>query len=445
MVAVVLITVGMTAFFANRVANAEIERLQGQDHTYRNGRLANILGDRYSQQTGWREAKSWLEHASALFSQRMFLTDNSGIVIWDSHHSSTGQRFNTFLGPMLSYPVSKPNANGNVQLGTLIIDPTQPAGAGIDAQILPDSSGPSLNLLLILSGLLAVAVALVLTFFLSRRIVAPVESLAKVAQSVAQGDLSVRAEVKSRDEVGELSRIFNSMVGELSHTEELRRSMVADLAHELRSPVTNIRGYIEGITDGVIKLGPGTLDSMHGEVLLLTRLINDLQDLALAESGQMRLYMEDCDLAELACRAVASVRPRAQAKQVTLRVDAPTKLPVLVDPGRVNQVLRNLLSNAVEYTPPGGDVALIAVASGSQVQVTVKDSGPGIPVEDLPHIFERFYRVDKSRTRATGGVGLGLTIAKRLVEAHGGTLQVHSEVGVGTEFMASLPSNGAGH
>ena len=441
MVAVVLITVGMTAFLANRAANAEIERLQGQDHTHRNSRLAKILADRYSQQSGWREAQLWLEHASALFAQRMFLADESGTVIWDSHESRTGQRFTEFLGPMLTYPVSKPGSNGNVQLGTLIIDPTPLTSAGVDVQVLSDSSGPSLNLLLILSGLLAVAVALVLTFFLSRRIVAPVESLAKVAQSVAQGDFSVRAEAKSRDEVGELTRTFNSMVAELSRTEMLRRNMVADLAHELRSPVTNIRGYIEGMTDGVIEPSPGSLDSMHDEVLLLTRLINDLQDLALAESGQMRLSMEDCDLAELTRRAAAAVQQQAQAKQVGLRVDAPTELPVFVDPGRVGQVLRNLLSNAVEYTPPGGDVAIIAVASGSQVQVTVKDSGPGIPAEDLPHIFERFYRVDKSRSRATGGVGLGLTIARRLVEAHGGTLQVQSTVGVGTEFIASLPSH----
>ena len=155
----------------------------------------------------------------------------------------------------------------------------------------------------------------------------------------------------------------------------------------------------------------------------------------------MRLSLEKCDLAELARRAADSVRQQAQSKQVALTVDAPTALPVLVDPGRVNQVLRNLISNAVEYSPPGGNVAIKAVASGSQVQVTVIDSGPGIPAEDLPHIFERFYRVDKSRTRATGGVGLGLTIAKRLMEAHGGTLQVHSEVGVGTEFKASLPSH----
>jgi two-component system sensor histidine kinase BaeS len=295
--------------------------------------------------------------------------------------------------------------------------------------------------LLILSGLLAVAVAMVLTFFLSRRVVAPVEALAKVAQAVARRDFSVRAEAGSRDEVGELSRTFNSMVSELSRTEELRRNLVADLAHELRTPVTNIRGYIEGLADGVMAPDGGTLDSMHGEVRLLTRLIEDLQDLALAESGQLRLSVHSCNPASLARRAVTAIQQRAQGKQIALRVDVPAELPVQVDPERISQVLRNLLVNAVEYTPAGGEVLLLALEGGPEVRLAVRDTGPGIPAEDLPYAFERFYRVDKSRSRATGGLGLGLTIARRLVEAHGGDIEVHSEPGEGTEFVVRLPRN----
>jgi signal transduction histidine kinase len=296
--------------------------------------------------------------------------------------------------------------------------------------------------LLILSGLLAAAVAMVLTFFLSQRIVAPVESLAKVAQSVARQDFSVRAEVKSRDEVGELSRIFNSMIVDLSHTEELRRNLVADLAHELRTPVTNVRGYIEGVADGVMAPDTTTLGSMHDEVLLLSRLIDDLQDLALAESGKLPFQRQPCDLGGVAQRALAAVQQRAQARQITLQVDVPAELPFQADPERISQVLRNLLANAVEYTPRGGQVSLRAWDCGPEIQLAVRDTGPGIPAEDLPYIFERFYRVDKSRSRATGGVGLGLTIARRLVEAHGGNLSVRSEPGEGTEFMVRLPRNG---
>jgi two-component system sensor histidine kinase BaeS len=169
-------------------------------------------------------------------------------------------------------------------------------------------------MLLILSGLLAAAVAMVLTFFLSRRIVAPVESLAKVAQSVARRDFSVQAEVTSRDEVGELSRIFNSMIGELSHTEEMRRNLVADLAHELRTPVTNVQGYIEGIADGIMAPDTATLGSMHNEVLLLCRLIDDLQDLALAESGRLPFLKQPCKLGGIAQRALAAVQQQAHAR-----------------------------------------------------------------------------------------------------------------------------------
>ncbi len=304
-----------------------------------------------------------------------------------------------------------------------------------------DSFGPSLSVLLILNGLLAAAVAMVLTFFLSQRVVAPVESLAKVAQAAARQDFSVRAEVKSRDEVGELSRIFNSMIGELSRTEELRRNLVADLAHELRTPVTNVRGYIEDIADGVMAPDTTTLGSMHDEVILLTRLIDDLQDLALAESGRLPFQRQACGLGDVAQRALAAMQQRAQARQISLEVAVPAELPLQADPERISQVVRNLLTNAVEYTPRGRWVSLQAWDRGPEIQLAVRDTGPGILVEGLPYIFEQFYRVDKSRSQATGGVRLGLTVARRLVEARGGKISVRSKPGEGTEFMVRLSRN----
>ncbi len=439
MVAVILVTVGMSAFFANQAANAEIERVQGRDDSIRNQQLATLLAFRYSSTRNWDEAQRLLEDAGALYQQGMMLAGLDGVVVADSRNRLLGQRLDLDLSSRSLTPV----LGREGQIGTLIVDPNLRAGVGAVAGTAPDSSGPSLSVLLILSGLLAGAVAMVLTFFLSRRVVAPVESLAKVAQSVARGDFSVRAEVKSRDEVGELSRIFNSMIGELSHTEELRRNLVADLAHELRTPVTNVRGYIEGIGDGVMAPDTTTLGSMHDEVILLSRLIDDLQDLALADSGRLPFLRQSCDLGGLAQRALAAVQQRAQAREITLEVDVPAELPLQGDPERISQVLRNLLANAVEYTPPGGRVSLQAWDHGAEIQLAVRDTGPGIPAEDLPYIFERFYRVDKSRSRATGGVGLGLTIARRLVEAHGGDIQVRSELGDGTEFMVCLPRNGA--
>ena len=239
--------------------------------------------------------------------------------------------------------------------------------------------------------------------------------------------------------MGELARTFNSMVEELSRTEELRRNLVADVAHELRTPVTNIRGYVEGIADGVIAPDTDTLDSIHGEILLLTRLIEDLQDLALAESGQMQLRFQSCDLRMLVRSAANAVQPRAQAKQISLKVIESPSLSIHADPERISQVIRNLLNNAVIHAPPQGEIQIQASRHNGHAQVVVQDNGPGIPPDQLGHVFERFYRVDKSRSRATGGVGLGLTIVRHLVEAHGGEVVASSQEGQGTEFRVTLP------
>ena len=439
MVAVILITVGMTAFMAGRAANAEIERVQGRDDTLRNRRLGHLLAQQYAERRSWLEAQGLLEGAGAMYGQRVVLTNTEGIVVADTHRIMMGRRLNSRIASRVTFPVSGPEGD----LGTVMVNPDLPARPPSTIAALVEPVGPPLNVVLVLSGLLAVAVALVLTFFLSRRMVAPVESLAKVAHLVAQGDFSTRAEAGSRDEVGELARRFNDMVGELERTEELRRNMVADLAHELRTPLTNIRGYIEGISDGVITPDPKTLESMQGEVVLLTRLIEDLQDLALAESGRLQLQIKECDLSQLARSAVTAFQQQAQGKGIALQVDAPDPVVLQGDEGRISQIIRNLLSNAISYTPYQGQVTVGSRFDGGGPVLVVRDDGPGIPTEDLPYVFERFYRVDKSRSRYTGGIGLGLTIARRLAEAHGGGISVISQEGQGTEFRVVFPSGGA--
>ena len=437
LVAVILITVGLVAFFANRAATAEIQRLQGSSDSARNERLSRLLARSYLQREDWSQAQSTLEYVGEVYGARVILVDRQGQVVADSHRGSLGRHLDAGVPSSFSVPVS----DSRGPLGTLLVNPVLPVEA-VEPLPQQEPPEPSLSLLLVLSGLLAVGVALILTFFLSRRILAPVESLARVARQVAQRDFSARAEVHSRDEVGELARTFNSMVEELSRTEELRRNLVADVAHELRTPVTNLRGYIEGIADGVIKPDPATLSSMHGEVMLQTRLIEDLQDLALAESGQMQLKLQPCDLSALMRHAAATVQPQAQAKGMELAVEGPDALPMQADPERVSQVLRNLLINAVNYTSTGGKIRLSAAQEDGHARIQVEDNGPGIPPQDLPHVFERFYRVDKSRSRATGGTGLGLTIARSLVEAHGGRIEAWSQVGQGTRFVVTLPRDG---
>ena len=268
------------------------------------------------------------------------------------------------------------------------------------------------------------------------------ESLSRAARDLARGDFSQRVDVKSKDEVGELAGAFNSMAQELAAAETVRRNMVADVAHELRTPLSNLRGYMEAIKDGLVTPDATTIDTMHEEVGVLTRLIEDLQELALAESGQLGLDFQACDLADLSRKEIAAHLPTAEEAGVTIVSDLPDSAPLRGDPGRLAQAVRNLLTNAVNYTPEGGMVTVSVSTSGDEVEVRVSDTGPGIPEDQIPQVFERFYRVDRSRSRATGGTGLGLTIARRLVEAHGGRITLDSQVGEGASFSIVLPKSG---
>ncbi len=435
MVAVIMITVGMTALLANQAAIAEIEQAQEQVEAIRDQRLITLVTRAYLQNRRWEDSQQLLEYAAELYGGRVVITNNVRTVVADSHWTFIGRP----LAPNISSRASYALSNDQGRLGTLLVNPELPAYSTAAAEFPRKGLISFLNIYLVLSGLLAVAVAMILTFFVSHRMLSRIESLARVSRLAAQRDFSARAEITSRDELGELSRTFNSMLEELSRTEEIRRNLVADVAHELRTPVTNIRGYVEGIGDGVISPDQATLDSIHSETLLLGRLIEDLQDLALAESGQMDLRIQPCHLGELVASAAASVQPLAQEKQVDLSVGQASKIVINADPQRISQVLRNLLVNAVTHTPADGQVLIQADQKNGHASITVKNTGAGIPPEDLPHIFDRFYRVDKSRSRSTGGVGLGLTITKHLVEAHGGTIEASSQEGQGTLMVVTLP------
>jgi signal transduction histidine kinase len=294
---------------------------------------------------------------------------------------------------------------------------------------------------LLLAALAAGSAGLLLSFALARRILRPVEALTAAARRMEAGDLSQRVAVRGRDEIAGLARAFNAMADRRAAAERLRRDLVSDVAHELRSPLTNLRGQLEALQDGLLEPSPEVLASLDEEARFLERLVDDLQDLALAEAGQLELERGPVDLAAEADRAVKALRPRLEEKDLRVEVDVPAGLPAAdADARRVAQILRNLLGNAVTHTPPGGRIRLSAAAAAGEVRVTVDDTGPGIPAEHLPYLFERFYRTDASRTRATGGAGLGLAIVKQLAAAHGGRVWVESEAGRGAAFGFSLPA-----
>jgi signal transduction histidine kinase len=254
-----------------------------------------------------------------------------------------------------------------------------------------------------------------------------------------QGDLNERVEARSDDEIGELARAFNRMADTLSRNEQLRRDMIGDIAHELRTPLTNIRCQIESLQDGVIEPRREVIDSIHEEAMLLNRLIDDLQELALAEAGQLRLALEPTDIAEIIRKSALAIAPQIEGKKIALRVDAPPDLPAArADGERVHQILRNLLANAVTHTPSEGEIEIRARAAGEEIEIAVSDTGSGIEADQRDRIFERFYRADRSRSRSTGGAGLGLAIVKQLVLAHDGRIRVESS-GRGSQFIFTLP------
>jgi signal transduction histidine kinase len=272
-----------------------------------------------------------------------------------------------------------------------------------------------------------------------------IEDLTIAARHLANGQWEHRVKVRASDEISELARSFNAMGESLQRLENLRRIMVSDIAHELRTPLSNIQGYMEGLRDEVIPPTTEIFESLHQEAALLTRLVNDLQTLALADAGQIELRRVFTSLNAIVKNVVIGMKDSPhRADQPTINVKPLDHLPrVSVDPDRLKQVVSNLLANALAHTPPTGRITIEGSNDDKFVWLTIRDTGSGIAPEHLPYVFERFYRADKSRNRATGGTGIGLAIVKQLVQAHGGIVEAKSEVGVGSCFRFSIPIEGS--
>jgi signal transduction histidine kinase len=332
-------------------------------------------------------------------------------------------------GEMLIY-------QGNEIVGRLQVDPV----SDLELNIAADAFFETVNWTLLITAVMAGIAAITLTVILSRRILHPVAALTLAARRMERGDLDQRVKVHASGEIGELAHAFNAMAEALSRNEGLRRNMVSDIAHELRTPLTNIRGYLEAIQDGVLEADRDTVDMLHDEAILLNRLIQDLQELALAEAGALHLETHEIDLCTVIEQSIAASLASAKSKTVKLYSQLPDELPpVIADQRRVTQILHNLINNAITHTPPNGEVRISAEVFPNELEIFVTDTGEGIDAEHLPYLFERFYRADPSRSRATGGAGLGLAIVKNLVEAQGGRVQVDSIKGKGATFSFTLP------
>ncbi len=330
-----------------------------------------------------------------------------------------------------------PVQHKNEQIGTLVLVSDGTMGSSIG----------SLARGVIAAGLALGAILLSLATIFSGRISTPLRQMNAAAMAMAEGDLHVRVQPGTVREVADLALSFNQMADALEHADQQRRQLTADVAHELRTPLSIIKGRLEGVQDGIYLPDAEQIAGLLGEVALLERLIEDLRLLALADAGQLALYLEPTAPTQLLHEAARSFVGEATERGVTLRVEAGEDLPdLLVDGQRIAQVLRNLVSNALRHTPTGGVVVLAAVGpepddpgKPALVRFSVRDTGVGISPEELPQIFERFYRADRSRSRSSGGAGLGLAITRRIVEAHGGRAWAESVPGRGTTINFSLP------
>jgi signal transduction histidine kinase len=298
-----------------------------------------------------------------------------------------------------------------------------------------------------LAAAAALAAAIIASLVISRRVVGPVQKMMSISQRVAEGEyqerLSIAGNVQTGqlDELDQLALSFNQMAGRLEKTEAMRRQLIGDVAHELRTPLTAIKGYMEGLIDGVLPPTPETYQQVYTEADRLQRLVNDLQELSRVEAGAIKLNLDPLPMDGLVASVVSHLGRQFEEKGIHLETALPPGLPlVLADRDRILQVLTNLVGNALQYTQPGGLVTILAAHDKNEVVVTVKDTGIGIAASQLPHIFDRFYRADKSRARASGGSGIGLTIAQALVKANHGRIWAESPgEGQGSAFHFSLP------
>ncbi len=427
---VILVAVGAIYFFASQATEGEVRRYGERSEQARLGRLAFELHRYFLEHGDWDGIQPYMEQWSSLYGHRIILTDSSGVVVADSQGELLGQQYHPDT-PGMRLP---PSWEGN-STGTFYISP-EPSAVFPS----PLSLYKTINRFLLWGALLAIAVAFLITYFLSRRISAPVKALTLAARQLGHGDLSQRVQFRDKSELGELAQAFNSMAENLERSERLRRNMIADIAHELRTPLSNLKGYLEAMHDGMVNPDPGAIRLLDEETGQLSRLVDDLQELSLAEAGELKLECQKENIIKLLKQIADMKQSQAAAKGITLSADLPKKLPpVNIDSRRISQVLLNLIDNAITHTPQGGIITVTAKRLDNWIEIGVDDTGEGIPAEHLPNIFERFYRIDKSRTRATGGTGLGLAIARSLVEAHGGKIEARSEEGKGSFFSFTIP------
>lgn len=425
---VVAVAGGTVAYIATRSTRSQFSQFVSSEQAMRYKAQVRILAQYYRFADGWEGVDKIVSKIGETYNDRIVLTNPDGEIISDTGNSDhRGTVSKNLKENSISAGI------GNPPVGILYFRSKEKSP-------IQQAFLESVTRSVMIGASAAGAVAILLGIILSSRMIKPIKAITEASKSMKEGDLKQRVEVSSGDEIGELADSFNSMASNLSEQERLRQNMVSDISHELRSPLSNIKGYLEGLKDGVLEPDRDLFDSLYQESRLLERLVDDLHDLSMAEAGQLNLDKKTVSLEDVISESLGSISSDAEEKDLQIEADIENSLLVCVDPARIGEVLRNLLTNAVRYSEEGGKIKIRARKEGGEVVLSVSDSGEGIPDEDIPYVFDRFYRVDKSRSRSTGGSGLGLTIAREIVEAHEGEIWVESEEGRGSTFTFSLPA-----
>jgi two-component system OmpR family sensor kinase/two-component system sensor histidine kinase BaeS len=457
---VVILTMGAVVVWINRSAVTEFRKYVTLREMQVPGSGVQELIEYHQQQRSWEGVESLLAEGAYIGSNwrgirlgatldemasdavkrlDVLLADAEGRVVFDSTGRDTGRP----LGPEREYVWPLMETDDRQAIGYLLV--FYPYTAPLDKQ--EQGFLDRVEYLLLVNTALAVGLVVIVGALLSRRLNAPLQRLADAARAVAAGNLDQQVEAGGSVEVAQVGQAFNEMTAALREAEALRQSMVADVAHELRTPLSVLQGNLWAILNDAYPLEKSEISRLYDETRLLSRLVEDLRELALADAGELHLELGPTDVARIIHQTVENLALAAEAQEVNLSARLPLNLgPVQADPDRVAQVLRNLLLNAVRHTPPGGTVTVSAAEQDKAVQIAVVDTGEGIAPDDLPHVFERFWRADPARARSenrgadrlAGGTGLGLSVAQSLVQAHGGRIWVESAPGQGTTVRFTL-------
>ncbi|NLB72476.1 MAG: HAMP domain-containing protein [Firmicutes bacterium] len=363
--------------------------------------------------------------------ERILLADRTGRIIADSNGTQIGLPLSDITTPS-RLPIT---ANGEVVGTVAIVTEFQKGLMTLETAFVQRMTTAS-----IIGGAIVALIGIGLAFIFSRHLSQPLSELAVAARQMASGDFDVKIQVPTGDEMEEVAHAFNFMKDSLKANEEARHKLVADVAHELRTPLSVLRGNLESMQEGIVEPTQETIVSLHDEVLRLSRIVQDLLNLGQMESGGFPLSLQLTNIEEVIARVTSVFAAETDARGISLDTNMQSELPhTQADPDRIAQVLVNLLANAVHHTPDCGRISVSASRTDDNIVVSVTDSGPGIAEEDLTHVFDRFYRTDSARDRAAGGTGLGLSIAKGIITAHKGTIRVESKPGAGTTFTFILP------